>query len=114
MVKNVRKMTGSVLLATALFVVGLALAACLTIGSVQAADQGERPHARGEYDSATATYVVAEGDDLTAISERFEVTVDALKAQNKLSRTRSRSAINWPLALLLDSWPLLPPVARNR
>ena len=39
----------------------------------------------GKYDTVTATYVVVEGDDLFAISERFEVPVDALKAHNKLA-----------------------------
>ncbi len=63
----------------------LALAACLAIGSAQAADTGPRPHAEGKYDSVTATYVVMEGDDLFAISERFEVPVDVLKANNKLA-----------------------------
>lgn len=62
----------------------LALAACLVIGGAQAADQGPRHHARGEYDTVTATYVVVEGDDLIAIGERFEIPVDALKARNKL------------------------------
>jgi LysM repeat protein len=63
----------------------LALTACLTFGSVQAADTGPRAHAEGKYDSATATYVVVAGDDLFAIGERFKVSVDALKAQNKLT-----------------------------
>src|SRR5512139_394283 len=66
---------------------GLALAvlACLVFGSVQAADKGPRHHARGEYDTVTYTYVVVEGDDLVAISERFEIPVEDLKAQNQLS-----------------------------
>ena len=63
----------------------VALTACLVFGSVQAADTGPRAHAEGKYDSATATYVVVEGDDLFAIGERFKVSVDALKAQNKLT-----------------------------
>jgi hypothetical protein len=62
-----------------------ALTACLAFGSVHAADTGPRAHAEGKYDSATATYVVVEGDDLFAISQRFKVSVDALKAANKLS-----------------------------
>ncbi len=62
----------------------LTLTSCLVLGSAQAADQGPRHHAQGEYDTVTATYVVVEGDDLIAISERFEISVDALKAQNKL------------------------------
>jgi hypothetical protein len=63
----------------------LALTACLAFGSVQAADTGPRAHAEGKYDSATATYRVVEGDDLFSISERFQVSVDALKAANKLT-----------------------------
>ena len=63
----------------------LALTACLAAGSAQAADKGSRNHARGQYDTVTATYVVVEGDDLVAISERFEIPVDVLRAQNKLS-----------------------------
>ncbi|MGB5065720.1 MAG: DUF1214 domain-containing protein [Candidatus Competibacter sp.] len=63
----------------------LALTACLAIGSAQATDQGPRQRAQGQYDTVTATYVVVKGDDLIAISERFEMSVDALKAQNKLS-----------------------------
>ena len=62
-----------------------ALTACLVVGSVQAADQGSRHHAKGQYDTVTATYIVVEGDDLIAIGERFEIPVDTLKAQNKLS-----------------------------
>ena len=62
----------------------LTLTSCLVLGSAQAADQGPRHHAQGEYDTVTATYVVVEGDDLIAIGERFEIPVDALKAQNKL------------------------------
>jgi len=62
----------------------LALTACLAAGGAQAADKGSRNHARGQYDTVTATYVVVEGDDLVAISERFEIPVDALKEQNKL------------------------------
>jgi len=63
----------------------LALTACFACSSVQAADKGSRHHARGEYDTATFTYVVVEGDDLVAISERFEIPVDSLKQQNKLA-----------------------------
>ena len=63
----------------------LALTACLVAGGVQAANQGPRHHARGQYDTVTATYVVVEGDELIAIGERFEIPVDVLKAQNKLS-----------------------------
>ena len=69
----------------------LALTACLTGGSVQAADTGARAHAGGKYDTVTATYVVVEGDDLFAISERFEVPVDALKTHNKLATTEVKA-----------------------
>jgi acid stress chaperone HdeA len=65
----------------ALILVGLLFAAPM----VQAADKGPRAHAEGKYDSVTATYVVAEGDDLFAISERFEIPVGELKANNKLT-----------------------------
>ncbi|MDG4553077.1 MAG: DUF1254 domain-containing protein [Candidatus Competibacter sp.] len=58
--------------------------ACLIVGATQAADTGERHHARGQYDTVTATYTVVEGDDLTAIGERFEIPVDALKTRNHL------------------------------
>ena len=34
----------------------LALTACLIAGGVQAADQGPRHHARGQYDTVSATY----------------------------------------------------------
>jgi arylsulfatase len=63
----------------------LTLTACLSIGSAQAADQGSRHHAKGQYDTVTATYTVVEGDELIVIGERFEVPVSALKAQNKLA-----------------------------
>ncbi|MGB5733914.1 MAG: DUF1214 domain-containing protein, partial [Thiohalocapsa sp.] len=64
--------------------VTLTLMTCLAVGSAQAADQGPRKHARGEYDGATATYEVAAGDDLTAIGERFGVPLQTLKTENKL------------------------------
>ncbi|QQS54216.1 MAG: sulfatase-like hydrolase/transferase [Candidatus Competibacteraceae bacterium] len=63
----------------------LALTACLAIGSAQAADQGSRHHAQGQYDTVTATYGVVEGDELIVIGERFQVPVDTLKARNKLT-----------------------------
>jgi hypothetical protein len=66
-------------------VLAATIAGFLAIGSAMAGDQGPRHHARGEYDTVTATYVVIEGDDLIAISERFEIPVDELKAQNKLA-----------------------------
>jgi LysM repeat protein len=55
------------------------------LGLAQAGDKGPRAYAEGKYDSVTATYVVAEGDDLFAISERFEIPVGELKANNKLT-----------------------------
>ncbi|MFO1433171.1 MAG: sulfatase-like hydrolase/transferase [Candidatus Competibacteraceae bacterium] len=63
----------------------LALTASLAVGSAQAADLGPRHHARGQYDTVTATYGVVEGDELVVISERFQVPVDTLKAQNQLA-----------------------------
>ena len=63
----------------------LALTACLSIGSAQAADQGARHHAKGEYDTVTAIYEVVEGDELIVIGERFQVPLDTLKAENNLS-----------------------------
>lgn len=65
--------------------IAAALTAMLAASGAQAADKGARAHAQGKYDTVTATYVVAEGDDLFAISERFEVPVDTLKEHNKLS-----------------------------
>lgn len=62
----------------------LAIAGLLTVGAVRAGDTGPRPHAEGKYDTVTETYVVVEGDDLFAISERFKVPVDTLRANNKL------------------------------
>ncbi len=63
----------------------LALTACLTVGSAWAADQGPRHHAQGQYDAVTTTYGVVDGDELVVISERFQVPLDSLKAQNKLT-----------------------------
>ena len=63
----------------------LALTVCLTAVSAQAADQGKRKHAEGAYDMVTATYIAVAGDELEVLSERFEVPVDVLKEQNKLS-----------------------------
>jgi arylsulfatase len=64
----------------------LTLTACLAIGSAQAADQGARHHARGQYDTVTATYGVVDGDELIVIGERFQVPVDTLKEQNQRAR----------------------------
>ncbi|MGA7980862.1 MAG: DUF1254 domain-containing protein, partial [Chromatiaceae bacterium] len=61
-----------------------ALAAFLAVAGAQAADKGASHHAQGRYNTLTATYVVVEGDDLSAISERFEIPLETLKAQNKL------------------------------
>ena len=63
----------------------LVLALCLVAFGVLAADQGSRSHARGDYDSSAATYVVSKGDGLIGIARRFETTVEALKAENGLS-----------------------------
>ena len=68
----------SVLALTAIITLGLAL------GSARAADGGARRHAQGGYDAADAVYVVAEGDRLSAIAERFGITIDAIKADKKL------------------------------
>ena len=76
----------------------LALTAVLAAGAAQAADKGTRPHAAGEYDRVTATYIVAEGDDLFAISERFEVPVDELKATNKLTSNEVKGGEKLQLA----------------
>jgi LysM repeat protein len=65
----------------------LSLSLILAFGTAQAADTGPRAHAQGEYDTVTATYLVVEGDDLFAISERFDVPMDALKAHNKMAST---------------------------
>jgi len=41
-------------------------------------------HARGYYEPDSGTYLVAPGDDLFAIAERFGTTVDALQQANGL------------------------------
>jgi hypothetical protein len=48
------------------FTLATALAACLAAGGALAADRGARHHAQGQFDTLAATYVVTEGDDLTA------------------------------------------------
>lgn len=63
----------------------VALAGGLVLVSAMAADQGPRHHANGQYDAAAALYVVAAGDDLVAIAERFGVSVAELKVGNKLA-----------------------------
>jgi len=67
------------------FALAATFAGFLGIGSAIAADHGPRHHAEGRYDAATATYVVAKGDDLIEIAERFGVTVAELKASNQLA-----------------------------
>ena len=62
----------------------LALFLTLGFGSAQAGDKGSRHHAEGQYDSVTATYTVAKGDDLAAIAERLGVSVTELRAANEL------------------------------
>jgi len=57
----------------------------LTFGSAMAADQGPRRHGQGQYDPATAGYVVAPGDDLIEIGKRFGVSVAELKEWNGLA-----------------------------
>jgi hypothetical protein len=66
----------------------LAALTCLALGSAQAADKGPRHHAAGQFDTLTATYVVAEGDELIVIGERLEVPVEHLKGHNKLASDR--------------------------
>ncbi len=68
----------------------LSLTFCLGLASALADDQGAHHHASGAYDSATATYVVAEGDDLIEIARRFAVTVEALMERNGLASDRIR------------------------
>lgn len=70
---------------TLLLCSALTLAAALAAAPAAAADNGARAHAKGQYDTLTATYIVAEGDDLFAISERFAVPVETLKAENQLT-----------------------------
>ncbi len=62
-----------------------ALAGGLALAGAQAADHGPRQHAEGAYEAATAHYVVAAGDDLATIAERFGVSVHELKTHNKLA-----------------------------
>jgi LysM repeat protein len=63
----------------------VALALWVAVGGVMASDQGPRRHAEGRYDPASGGYVVAPGDDLLEIGERFGVSVADLKALNGLS-----------------------------
>ena len=74
-------------LARTMLIVGLF--AMLGIGSALAAqDSGPRRHAKGDYDVAAGTYLVAAGDDLTTIGRRFGVTVEELKTRNGLTADR--------------------------
>jgi LysM repeat protein len=74
-------------LAKRLGLTALALVLGLGLGSVQAGDKGQRHHAEGQYDAATATYRVVAGDDLGAIAERFGITLRV----RSLSRFHPRS-----------------------
>ncbi|UHD17260.1 DUF1214 domain-containing protein [Thiocapsa bogorovii] len=65
-----------------------ALVACFALGGARAEDRGPLKFAEGQYDAATATYVVVRGDDLAGIAERFGITVSELKAENKLVSDR--------------------------
>ena len=51
----------------------LALTVCLTAVSAQAADQGARRHARGAYDTVTATYAVVDGDEIDLLARILSV-----------------------------------------
>ena len=86
----------------------LALTVCLTAAGAQAADQGARRHARGAYDTVTATYAVVDGDELEVISERFEVPVEDLKAQNKLSSDELKKGQKLVIGAAADADPRPP------
>ncbi|HYN79572.1 MAG TPA: sulfatase-like hydrolase/transferase, partial [Lamprocystis sp. (in: g-proteobacteria)] len=83
----------------------LAVTACLTALSAQAGDQGARRHARGAYDTVTATYAVVDGDEIDVISERFEVPVADLKAQNKLSSDELNKGQKLVIGAAADAGP---------
>jgi hypothetical protein len=61
---RLRKPSVAARVGAALFMGAIGLAA----GTAQAADLGPRHHAQGQYDAATATYGVVEGDELVVIS----------------------------------------------
>ena len=63
----------------------LALTAGLAAGGAWAADQGARHHAKGQYDTVTATYGVVEGDELIVIGERFQVPVERAEGAEQLA-----------------------------
>ena len=108
MTQNTRDMIGGVGRAKSLMVSGLALAVCIGVSNARAADLGARPHAEGAYDTVSATYLVAEGDNLSAISERFEVPVEALKAHNKLPTDEVKTGEKLALAPTADSKTAAP------
>ena len=84
--------------------VGLCSALTLTVAlTATAADTGPRAHAEGKYDTLTATYIVAEGDDLFAISERFAVPVEVLRSENKLTSNEVEAGTKIKVA------PAVPP-----
>jgi len=68
------------------FIAPLLLGAALVVAAaaVPAAHRGARHHAEGQYNAATSTYRVVAGDNLSAIAERFGVTVAKLMDANKL------------------------------
>lgn len=72
-------------LATLVLLLGLGLGLGLGAAYGAVADTGPRNHAQGQYEVATTFYIVAVSDDLSAIAERFGVSVDELKQQNKLA-----------------------------
>ena len=80
----------------------IALTAGLAAGGAWAADQGTRHHARGEYDTVTATYTVVEGDELIVIGERFEIPVDTLKARSKLTSNEIKPGQKLTIAAAAD------------
>ncbi len=48
-------------------------------------------HARGYYDPANGTYVVAPGDDLFEVSKRFGTTVEAIEEANGLDSSKIKA-----------------------
>ena len=52
----------------------LALTACLIAGGVQAADQGPRHHARGQYDTVSATYTETKRAETKRETKRGQTT----------------------------------------
>jgi LysM repeat protein len=66
-------------------IIALVAMALICSAVLAAKDGGARRHAKGEYDAATHTYVVAPGDDLTHIGRRFGISVSELKTLNALT-----------------------------